>query len=307
MCGCGWIDAVTIAPAGIAPVVAQHAASLQGRDTGVVGRLGAVFAVRRADPHPSPLPLRYSAVDPEGEGTGVCGSETVARVSVSGVLELRRPDLTDDRFFLRNVTAGIFGGDTYDISLTCEAGASARVEPTSATKVYAMPDLGATSHVRLRADRGGRLVWGPHTTILHAESDYASVIEVELVGGVVIVAETVAMGRLASGEAFAFRRYDSRLTVRDEAGTVLFAERGSLAPSTTLRDAMAGRGALTTVYALGMQPDAWMAERLTDVTSGVDLAGWSVLPNGAGIVGKGLAGSGSQGEAFARAFIHAMG
>ena len=131
-----------------------------------------------------------------------------------------------------------------------------------------MPDLGATSHVRLRADRGGRLVWGPHTTILHAESDYASVIEVELAGGVVIVAETVAMGRLASGEAFAFRRYDSGLTVRDEAGTVLFAERASLAPSTTLRDAMGGRGALTTVYALGMQPDAWTAERLTDVTSG---------------------------------------
>ena len=115
------------------------------------------------------------------------------------------------------------------------------------------------------------------------------------------------MGRLASGEAFAFRRYDSGLTVRDEAGTVLFAERASLAPSSTLRDAMGRAGALTTVYGLGMQPDAWTAERLTDVTSGVDLAGWSALPNGAGIVGKALAGSGSQGEAFARAFRHAMG
>jgi len=265
---------------------------------GVSGRLEGVFSVRDSGPHPNPLP--------EGEGTHRSELRTVARVSASGLLELRRPVVADDRFFLRNVTAGIFGGDTYDVTLTCQAGASARVESTSATKLHTMPGGGATSHVRLRAEEGSRLVWGPHTTILHADSDYSSSIDVEIAGGLVIVAETVVMGRLASGEAFAFRRFYSELTVHDEVATVLFAERASLAPSATLRDAMVGHGALTTVYGLGMAVAEATAGRLTEATSGFDLAGWSVLPNGAGVVAKALVGSGSHGETFARACIAAL-
>jgi urease accessory protein UreH len=170
-----------------------------------------------------------------------------------------------------------------------------------------MPDAGAVSRVRLRAEEGSRLVWGPLTTILHRDSDYVSEIEVVLAGGVVVVAETVVMGRLASGEAFAFRLYEPSLVVRDRERRVLFAERAALGPGQTMRDAMGGRGALSTVYALGVLVDDAKAERLTCVTQGFDLAGWSTLPNGAGVVGKALVGSGSEGEAFARVFIRAMG
>jgi urease accessory protein UreH len=111
------------------------------------------------------------------------------------------------------------------------------------------------------------------------------------------------MGRLAAGEAFAYRRNDSTLTVRDEAGNLLFAEHALLMPSQTLRDAMGGRGALSTIYAFGIQPNATTADRLTNATQCFDLAGWSVLPNSAGIVAKALVESASQGEGFARACL----
>lgn len=256
------------------------------RTHGVSGRIEVVFSLREGPPRPLP--------------------QTVAMVSAAGPLELRRPVAADDRWFLRNVTAGVFGGDSYNVALTCEAGASARVEPTSATKVYGMPDAGAVSRVRLRAEDGSRLVWGPQTTILHGDSDYMSEIEVVLAGGTIVVAETVVMGRLAAGESFAFRRYVPSLVVRDETGRALFTERASLTPSRTLRDAMAGRGALSSVYALGVAVTDSMADRLTRVTQEHDLSGWSVLPNGAGVVVKALVGNGSQGEAFAGACIRAM-
>ena len=278
-------------------VAAWHTKPLQTRQTraGLSGRLVATFALRDCDPNLSPLP--------QGERVGAFGPVIVVKVSSSGPLELRRPVMADHRFLLRNVTAGVFGGDFYEAALTCEAGARACVESTSAKKVYAMPGTGATSRVRLTTETGGCLVWGPHTTILLGGSEYASEIEVVLAGGVVIVAETVAMGRLASGEAFAYRRYDSSLTVRDEAGTVSFAEHATLVPSATLRDAMGARGALTTMYALGVELDEEVLGRLTEITQSHELAGWSALPNRAGLVMKALVDSASEGETLARALL----
>jgi urease accessory protein UreH len=263
---------------------------------GLHGRLDAVFSQRSARARATPRLVEAEAGLPH----------TLAQVSSEGPLDLRRPVAAENRWFLRNVTAGVFGGDSYDVSLTCESGASARVESTSASKVYAMPCEGAASRLHLRAEQEARLVWGPQVTILHANSDYTNQIDVDLAGGVVVIAETVVMGRLAAGEVFAFRRYEPSLVVRDALSRVLFAERASLIPARTLRDAMGGRGALSTVYALGMHAEAATGERLTCLTQALGLAGWSMLPNGAGIVAKALVETASQGETFARACIDAL-
>jgi urease accessory protein len=283
-----------IASLGTGSVLAPHAAPMEGTRPGVAGRLQAVFSLRDAGPLPGEV------------GTPSIASRTVARVSSIGPLEMRRPVIADDRFFLRNVTAGVFGGDAYDVALTCEAGVGARVESTSATKVYAMPGSRATSHVRLRAEAGSRLVWGPHTTILLGDSEYSNETSVVLAGGIVIAAETVVMGRLAAGEAFEFRSYDVSLIVRDEGGRARFTERAKLLPQAALRDAMAGRGGLSTVYGLGVVVDEGIRQRLTDRTLAFDFAGWSELPNGAGLVAKALVRGASEGETFARKCINAL-
>jgi len=259
---------------------------------GVRGRLEATFAVR------SPLP--------EGQGSPPFAPGVVARVSTSTPLELRRPIASRDLFFLRNVTAGVLGGDSYEVSLTCEAGANVRVQPTSATKVYATGGLEAVSRVSLRAESGACLVWGPNTTILHAGSRFRSEVEVTSAGGVVLIAETLIMGRLAAGEAFAFDSYASSLEVKDKAGLVLFAERTSLSPRASIREAMGGLGALTTVYAIRLKEDQQTAERMNKAKRGCEFAGWSSLPNGAGIVAKALVGSASNGEVFAGACMEAL-
>lgn len=223
-----------------------------------------------------------------------------ARVRGAGPLELRGPLGRPERYYLRNVTAGVFGGDCYTVKAHCAAGAVVRVESSSATKVFRMPNGEAVQHTVLRAEPESQLTWGPHATILHTGAALRQKTRVILASGArVLLAESLVMGRLAAGECFAFRSFRSALEVVDEAGCLLFREAFALRPGLDLVAAMAGRGALTAVYALGVRGCEPELESLTALTAAHSLAGWSPLPNDCGIVAKCLATSLSEGEAFA--------
>jgi len=155
--------------------------------------------------------------------------ENRARVHASGPLELRGPLTASKLYYLRNVAAGVFEGDTYRTLLHCAAGAQARFESPSATKVYSMPSRGATTSVELCAEGGSRLVWGPHATILHTGASLRTDTRVTLhVGARVLMAETLVMCRIAAGQRFDFASYGSNLIVQDGRGDVLCREAFSL-------------------------------------------------------------------------------
>jgi urease accessory protein UreH len=233
-----------------------------------------------------------------GELQARFGPDGRAQVRASGALELRGPLTSSKLHYLRNVTAGIFGGDVYRTSLHCTEASTARVESSSATKVYSMPGACATATADLCAEPGSRLVYGPHATILLTGSALRQLTRVRVHdGATVLLAETLVMGRIASGQRFDFASYESSLTVQDACGETRYREAYHLEPGPDLEAAMGGLAVLTTVHALGASAQA---EALDDLMAARPFAGWSRLPGDCGIVVKALTDTLSEGATVAR-------
>ena len=145
---------------------------------------------------------------------------TLARVSSQPPLDLRGPLRTNtghDLYYLRNSTAGVFGGDSYEVDVCAQFGASVQITSSSATKVYAMREA-ASSRVHLEAGHRSRIFWGPHATILQQGSDFSQETTVVLNGGSLFLAEVVVFGRLSRGERHQFRRFGNWLKVVGASG-----------------------------------------------------------------------------------------
>jgi urease accessory protein UreH len=228
------------------------------------------------------------------------------RTRSCGPLELRGPFAPSGTYYLRNVTAGMFAGDSFRVSVRCSEGARARVESPAAARVYSMPSRCAGYRTELRAESGSVLVWGPHATMLQTASSLRqeTIVSVEH-GATVVTAETLVMGRIAARERFDFTSYSSRLTVLGGDDAPAYRESFDLTPDSDLEAAMGGYGVLTCVYVLG-EGQAWSAEVLDSVCAGESVVGWSELPNAAGFAVKGLSESLSEGVALARRCIDAV-
>jgi urease accessory protein UreH len=249
----------------------------------------------------------------QGGGRGLDAALSVAfsgagaRISVESPLELRGPIYRDGvrSYYLRNVTAGVFAGDAYRVDVIASAGTEVRIGATSATKVHAMPAGCATSAVVLQAEAGSRFTWGPHATILQADSDFRQSLSIQVEpGSTVYAAEVLVLGRLARGENGAFRRYASGLVI-DDGETVRFEEHFELTPGAALATAMGGRGGLVSVYALGELGDGTY-EQLGELLRDDSFAGVTRLPNGTGLLVRALTESLSAGTALAERVLAVM-
>jgi len=217
-----------------------------------------------------------------------------ARVRAKAPLELRGP-FPGASYYLRNTTAGVFGGDVYEVDVTSAAGSTVRVASGSATKVYAGNGCQSSLAVRLTVEPGATLLWGPHATIVQAGASYRQATAVSVArGGRALVGEVLVLGRLAYGERFDFQRIESRLTVTLD-GAPVYNEAYSLRPGRDLVASMARRAVLASVHAIGFEATE-AAPQLERALAGESLAGWSELPNGAGLVVRGLCDALSAGQ-----------
>jgi urease accessory protein len=134
---------------------------------------------------------------------------------------------------LHNVSGGILSGDS--LCLSIEAGPSTRVQVTSvgATRVYRQRPGSATASLftSIRVGDGAMLEYLPDVVIPFSGSRFSQSTAVLLGANAGLVAwETLAAGRIASGEEFAFDFFDSECSV--SSGTrPLALERYSLRPS----------------------------------------------------------------------------
>lgn len=200
-------------------------------------------------------------------------------------LELRGPfgDGAVSRFYLRNVSCGIFAGDEYDVELRARDGARVWVSGSSATSVHAMHSGWAVSSVRMEAETGSRIAFVDGPTILHEGADFSHRVEVTTRGGLAIYTEILVFGRLARGEALAFSSYRSELAVRDMDGRDLYVERYHLDPCADRSTiSVAARPVLGSVVLAGLVDDASLAR--LDWSSAGCMAGYDELPSGAGFI-----------------------
>jgi urease accessory protein len=218
-------------------------------------------------------------------------------------LELRGPFSSGDcgpMYFLRNVSAGIFGGDKYNVVLEAKEGARVKVAASSAEKAYDARGRMARLDWSLVAHSGSSLSVGPQPLILQTGAAVGQTLRCRVHGGAAIVlAECVSFGRLSRGERLDFDVYAQHVVVDD--GTVrLFEERYVLRPGPALDVMLGGYGVLATVYLLGEQRVPLDDLLVLCAGDARVYAGASNLPNSAGRVLKALAPSLTDGIAFCR-------
>jgi len=238
-------------------------------------------------------------------------SESRAACRAKSPLELRGPFVTAgsqgfaaaaaNGYYLRNVTAGVFGGDRLEVSLRALPGASVQVTSPSATRVFTASER-ASLVTHIEAGPSSVLVWGPHATILQAGASLSQRTTMRIEeGSSLISAEVLCFGRQAHGEGLCFSRYESEYKVLRSDDQLSYEERYVLLPGEALDAALGQFRVLATIYFLGKAASVDI-----EVPRGVFrdcYAGSSTLPNGAGIAVRALTSSLSEGQRFCDSVI----
>lgn len=161
---------------------------------------------------------------------GPDGATVIAEQAVSTPFHLSKPYWTGEVLIVQcvNATAGVFAGDRLEMSVEAEPGARVLLTSPSAHRVHTMKAGCATMEQRLRVAAGGWLELRPELFIPQAGCVYRqdTVVDVEP-GGELFFAETLAPGRRARGECFAFREVAWSLDLR-RGGEPLARERYTL-------------------------------------------------------------------------------
>ncbi len=113
---------------------------------------------------------------------------------------------------------GLLAGDVIDTSITLAAHTSLALYTQAFTRVLSMNAGGAAQqHTRIRLAEGSSLTFLPHPLVLHTGSTLRQTTDITLADDAeLLYGEILAAGRVRNGEAFAFERLSSRLTIRHQ-------------------------------------------------------------------------------------------
>lgn len=136
---------------------------------------------------------------------------------------------------LHNLSGGILSGDMLTCEIEIGPQACVQLTTTSATRIYRQRTgyPPAQQHYSVRIQSGGRLEYVPDQIIPFADSLYQQFTSIELAEDAGLFWwETLAPGRLARGESFAYKllQLETEITAN---GLPVFCERFRLEPHTT--------------------------------------------------------------------------
>jgi urease accessory protein len=131
---------------------------------------------------------------------------------------------------LLNPTGGVLGGDRLLTRIALDAGTHACLSTPSATRVYRALGAPSVQETWIDVGAGATLEYFPDHVIPHAESRFKQRLSVELArGSRAIIFDAFAAGRIAHGESWAFREFDSETRVFC-AGKPLYLSRTKIEP-----------------------------------------------------------------------------
>jgi urease accessory protein len=188
-----------------------------------------------------------------------------------------------------NPCGGLFEGDTAEIEVSAAQGAHLYLTTQAATKIYPAERGTVTrQRTRLRVAPGAVLEYFPLSVIPFAGARYLQEMTMQVEpGGVCLVSEVLAPGRLARGESFAYGMVRSRTEGRMGEQPALF-EQTILEPTQRPYAGLGtldGKRYLATLYVLTSQPlGAWippwnrrLAAHYTDCVGITELAHGGLL------------------------------
>ena len=139
------------------------------------------------------------------------GRSYLSRQSFCAPVHLSKPHLDEGALVVNvvNPTAGLFAGDLVRFDVTVEAGAHLLMTSPSASRAHKMNAGEAVVEQWFRVKDGGFLEVLPELFIPQAGCRYRQRTRIEVAkSGTLIFFETLAPGRVAHGETFAFERLD---------------------------------------------------------------------------------------------------
>jgi urease accessory protein len=199
--------------------------------------------------------------------------------------------------YVQNPTGGVHAGDRLHTGIVAEAGARVHVTTQSATKISRMDGGEAVQALHVDVGPGAYVEYVPDAIIPQAGARLVQDTVVTLHDGAMFVAaETLAPGRRARGERFAYERIRLRLEARRD-GRELCVDTMELEPARRSPEARGILGPLDYLVSLvALCPDgdaAGLAGALDDgLAARTDVVGAAdELPGGAGAVARILAPS----------------
>ncbi len=120
------------------------------------------------------------------------------------------------QLMLISVSAGIMAGDTQEIQIHVEQGASLEIRSQSYEKIHRMDEGYASRYTRINLEEGAYLYYNPLPVIPFGDSEFVSDTSIALADetSVLEYKEILSCGRAARGERFQYRRYQNRLQIR---------------------------------------------------------------------------------------------
>ena len=116
---------------------------------------------------------------------------------------------------VQSPSGGTFSDDDLRTAVVCRGGSHLRLTTQSATQVFAGDGAGARHRLDFTVDRDAVLEYYPGTVIPHTDSTFAQTIDVDVeTGGLYLGWEAVAAGRIAHGERYGYRTFDSAILAR---------------------------------------------------------------------------------------------
>jgi len=196
--------------------------------------------------------------------------------------------------YVQNPTGGVFAGDRLVTRIVAEAGAHVHLTTPSATKVYRMEQGEAQQRTEIHLGRDAYLEYVPEPLIPQAGSRLEQSLHVELGEGAAFFGmETIAPGRLARGEAFAYDRlvlHTSVVSGREVCADTLLLEPSQRPPAR--RGLLGAYPYLGMAFAAAPRADCEaLADRLDESVRGAHgcLAAAGALPSASGAFARVLA------------------
>ena len=141
------------------------------------------------------------------------GRSALSQQYVSAPMHISKPWWEDGLLIVNaiNSTAGLFSGDEIDTRIEVREGGRLMVTSPSASRAYRMTSGFARVRQSIQVAQNGWLEMFPAIFIPHAGSTYTQETTVVLKKGARFLCfESFAPGRIASGEAWRFSRFESR-------------------------------------------------------------------------------------------------
>jgi urease accessory protein len=222
-----------------------------------------------------------------------CRQRFPLRTTMPFYLDRRAPDMAF--IYVQNPTGGVFAGDDLRTRVEADHGVRVHLTTQSATKLYRSDGRDACQELRFDLHAGAYVENLPDPLIPHAGARYRQHTHVELAeGAIFLTAETIAPGRRARGERFAYDLVELTTDVR-RGDREICAERLRLEPPRAGLDrsgVLGGADYLVSVLVLAPESDSGsLAAAIDDVLcQDRDVHGAAgELPRGCGAVARVLA------------------